>query len=96
MKKYLKLAALFGVVCVWSLVELNASEKTKNGKIIQVEDKEYIVRCIMGYKWIQFVEQGVGVGREDLYFPSGNPQQLFQRHSWHNGAIATLPVVCDK
>ena len=29
MRKYLKLAALFGVVCVWSCLELNASFEEK-------------------------------------------------------------------
>ena len=76
-------------------VILNSSEFMKNGKIIQVADKEYITRCIMGYKWIQFIE--VLPGKDEVtYVPIGNPQQIFQKHIWYAGDMTMLPISCDK
>ena len=67
----------------------NAASFMKNGELKLVDDKEFIIRCIEGYKWIQFIERGVGRG--DLYFPSGNPQQMFEKRN-----DKSIPIECDK
>lgn len=68
---------------------INASEFKKDGKTFIVDDKDYIIRCIEGYKWIQFIE--IGVGRGTNYFPAENPQQIFQKGA--NNVSA--PISCD-
>ena len=70
---------------------VNAASFMKNGELKLVDDKEFIIRCIEGYKWIQFIEKGGGVGRGDLYFPSGNPQQMFEKRN-----DKSVPIECDK
>ena len=89
MKKLFRVVILLVVFCTI----VNASIFVKNGELKFVDDKDFITRCILGYKWIQFVER---VGRGDLYSPSGNPQQMFERHRFYHGDITMLPVECDK
>ncbi len=79
------------LICL--VMSLNATEYMKNGQLKIIDDKEYIIRCIEGTKWIQFIEKGRGRG--DLYFPSGNPQQIFERERSNYGGTS-VPVVCDK
>ena len=69
---------------------INASSFMKNGELKLVDDKEYITRCIMGYKWIQFIEQGTGRGGT-YYVLSGNPQQMFIIEG-----AKMFPLECDK
>ena len=73
----------------------NASSFIKNGELKLVDDKAFVIRCIQGWKWIQFVDLIHGKGGT-YYVPSGNPQQMFERHRFYNGAINMLPVECDK
>lgn len=35
-------------------VSINASNLVKDGKVNLVDDKDFIIRCINGYQWIQF------------------------------------------
>ena len=72
------------------LTLVNASEFKKDGQIYQIDDKDYIIRCIEGYKWIQFIE--IGVGRGTNYFPSGNPQQMFRL----SADLDSLPIKCGE
>lgn len=74
---------------------INASSFMKNGEMKLVDDKDYTIRCINGYKWIQFVEPIHGKGGT-YYVPSGNPQQMFERDDWDNVEVTMLPVKCDK
>lgn len=67
----------------------NATSFMKNGELELVDDKEFIIRCIEGYKWIQFIERGARRGY--LYFPSGNPQQMFEKRN-----DKSVPIECDK
>lgn len=88
MKKLLLILPLLLVFCTFANAEQYID---KNGRIYWIDEKPYIIKCIQGYKWIQFIEKGGGVGRGDLYFPSGNPQQMFIREG-----AKMLPLECDK
>lgn len=70
------------------LISSYSSELVINNRTAYVEDKPYIIRCIEGYKWIQFVHL---FGRDINYTPDGNPQQMF--HTWDN---KSLPIECYK
>ena len=70
------------------LISSYSSELVINNTTITVNDRPYIIRCIEGYKWIQFVQL---FGRGINYVPSGDPQQMF--HTWDN---KSLPVECYK
>lgn len=85
-----KILLIIGLVCF-----ANASEIMKNGKLFLIDDKEYIIRCIQKYKWIQFIEPMHGKGGI-YYVPSGNPQQMFERYIWGKVEVTMLPVECDK
>ena len=76
-------------------VFINASTLVKDGKVNLVDDKDFVIRCINGYKWIQFVEPMHGKGGT-YYVPSGNPQQMFERYNWGKVEVTMLPVECDK
>lgn len=82
-KKLLVLMILSGLI-------VNASTIDVNGVTKVVVDKKYYFLCIFNYKWIQFVELGGGVGRDNIYVPSGNPQQLFERYN-----DVSVPVRCN-
>lgn len=70
------------------LVSSYSSELVINNSTTYVKDKPYIVRCIEGYKWIQFIH----LFEQDInYIPDGNPQQMF--HTWDN---KSLPIECYK
>lgn len=71
----------------------NASSFMENNELKLVDDKKYIIRCIEGTKWIQFLERGSGKGGT-YYVPSGNPQQMFERERNNYGGIS-VPVVCN-
>lgn len=86
MKKILILLIIFGVY-------INASNLIKDGKLNLVNDKDFVIRCINDYKWIQFVEPAHGKSGT-YYVPSGNPQQMFERYDWGKAEITMLPVVC--
>lgn len=75
---------------------LNAGQYIdRKGRSYWVDEKPYLISCIDGYKWIQFIEKGGGAGRGDLYFPSGNPQQMFEKYgNTYNGYI--VPVSCSE
>lgn len=81
-----KIILLFMIMC---LTLVNASEFKKDGQIYQIDDKDYIIRCIEGYKWIQFIY--IGVGRGINYFSDGNPQQMFKQES----NSVSVPIPCD-
>ena len=70
------------------LVSSYSSELVINNSRAYIEDKPYIIRCIEGYKWIQFVYFS---GRGFNYITDGNPQQMF--HTWDN---KSLPIECYK
>lgn len=89
MKKII-LGLLIGLGLV---IPCNASSFMKNGELKLVDDRPYIVRCIMGTEWIQYIERGSGRG--DLYFPSGNPVQVFVNNKENNG-IVTIPCEENK
>lgn len=88
MEKLKKL--MFGIVFLFQFA--SASEFMKNGELFLIDDKEYIIRCIERYKWIQFIEPLQGRGGK-VYNPVGNPQQLFER-DYYGGV--SLPISCDK
>lgn len=88
MKKLKKLT--LGIVLIFQFA--SASEFMKNGELFLINDKEYIIRCIEGYKWVQFIEPLHG-SSGTIYNPVGNPQQLFERDYYYG---ESLPVVCDK
>ena len=85
-----KILLIIGLICF-----ANASSFMKNGELKLVDDKDYVVRCIQGYKWIQFIEPMHGKGGT-YYVPSGNPQQMFERYNWGKVEVTMLPVECDK
>ena len=88
MKKLFRVLILLVVFCTF----VNAGQYIdKNGRIYWIDEKPFIFNCIDGYKWVQFIEKGGGVGRGDLYFPSGNPQQMFEKRN-----DKSVPVECDK
>lgn len=80
MKKLLLSLIFIGIVA-------NATTVNINGVNIKIEDRKFYYLCINNYKWIQFLEHSVG---RDNYYPSGDPQQLFERF-----AEASVPVRCD-
>lgn len=43
--------------------------------IVEVREKGYYIKCIEGYKWIQFLEYKSAI--DDTYSESGLPIQLF-------------------
>lgn len=86
---------LFLLIVVLFSISINASSLIKDGKEQLVNDKDFVIRCISGYKWIQFVDPIHGKGGT-YYVPSGNPQQMFERYNWGRDDITMLPVVCDK
>jgi len=80
------------LILIISFSILNAGQYIdRNGRSYWIDEKPFIFSCIDGYKWIQFIEKGGGVGRGDLYFPSGNPQQMFEKD---NGK--SVPVSCSE
>ena len=40
-----------------------------------VKERDYMIKCIDGYKWIQFLEEN-----QTSYNPVGNPIQMFERN----------------
>ena len=88
MKKILLVVLIFSI-------SINASNLIKDEKLNLVDDKDFVIRCINGYKWIQFVKPVHGKGGT-YYVPSENPQQMFERYNWGKDEITMLPVVCDK
>lgn len=88
MKKLKKL--IFGIVFLYQFA--SASEFMKNGELFLIDDKEYIIRCIEGYKWVQFIEPLRGSSGK-VYNPVGNPQQLFKIDYYYG---VSLPISCDK
>lgn len=81
------------VLSIFSLTLLNASntEFIKDGITYNVKDKEYVIRCIEGTKWIQFLEPLYGKGGI-VYNPSGNPQQMLTKPLFNN---ISIPILCE-
>lgn len=65
------------------------SEFAKDNVKHKVDDMNYVIRCIEGYKWIQFIY--VGVGRGTNYFSNGNPIQMFEEK---NNTNISTPIKC--
>lgn len=80
MKKLILALLLISNICVASTVNIN-------GYNVHIEDRKFYFLCISNYKWIQFLEHGVG---HNNYYPSGDPQQLFERYEG-----TSVPVRCD-
>lgn len=58
------------VICIGVL---NAAE-VKITSTKPVKERDYIIKCIDGYKWVQFLEEG-----QIAYNPVGNPIQMFEK-----------------
>lgn len=71
------------------------SNLVKDGKVNLVDDKDFIIRGINGYQWIQFVEPLHWKGGT-YYVPSGNPQQMFEKYNLGKVEVTMLPVECEK
>ena len=61
----------FGLaICIGTM---NAAE-VKIDSIKPVKERDYMIKCIDGYKWVQFLEEN-----QTSYNPVGNPIQMFER-----------------
>lgn len=49
-----------------------------------VRERDYMIKCIDGYKWVQFLEEN-----QTSYNPVGNPIQMFE-----TSLYGPLPVPC--
>ena len=65
-----------------------ASSFMEDGKLNLVEDKKYVIVCIEGTKWVQFLEKN-----NTHYYPSGNPVQIFIKA---NAANVNIPLMCNE
>ena len=69
-----------------------ASTFVKDDKEYTISEKEYVVVCLEGHKWMQFIQQGSGKGSQ-YYVNDGNPQQMFERTYSNYGPI-NVPIKC--
>jgi hypothetical protein len=95
MKKLL--LVLLAVVSILSISAFASVGTTfvKDGEEYSINEKEYVLVCIEGYKWIQFIEKHsneTGI----YYVNSGNPEQMFERITNNRFEQISVPIKCVK
>lgn len=76
------------LLCLLTLSLFSSQSEFEKGNVkYKVDDMDYVIRCIEGYKWIQFIY----VGRVNNYFTNGNPIQMFEEK---NNTNISTPIKC--